>query len=212
MEIYIYGFLTLALAHFMALLSPGADFFIILSNSSKYGRLSGILTSIGIAFANLVYILLALFGISLIKDNQAIFLIIKTLGSFYLLYLGFLLLKSKKRDIFKKKIERKQKRKDILKYFSQGFLSAILNPKNSIFYFTMFSISLQNNIAFFIQTFYAAWMFFAVLFWDIFIVYLVTNKKSKSFLEKYSYTIEKVSGFILFFIGLSILITTYIID
>jgi len=209
MEIYLTSFISLALAHFVALLSPGVDFFIILSNSSKYGKFSGIITSIGIAFANLVYILLALFGITLIKDNQFIFMSLKILGSLYLLYIGYLLLTSKKRELFSQKIEKKENKKDIFKYFSVGFLSAILNPKNSIFYFTMFSISIQNDTPFFIQSFYATWMFIAVLFWDIFIVYLVTNKKSRIFMEKYSNLIEKISGIILFIIGGSIIFNTF---
>lgn len=209
MEIYLSDFLALALAHFVALLSPGVDFFLILSNSSKYGKLSGIITSFGIAIANLVYILLALFGITLIKDNELIFNSVKILGSLYLLCIGYLLLNSKKRELFGNKIEKKENKKDIFKYFSMGFLSAILNPKNSIFYFTMFSISLENHTPFFIQTFYSLWMFFAVLLWDIFIVYLVTNKKSRLFLENYSYYIEKVSGSILFILGLSIIYNSF---
>lgn len=209
MEIYLSGFITLALGHFVALLSPGVDFFIILTNSSKYGKLAGIVTSIGIAFANLFYIFLALFGISLIKDNALIFLTIKILGSFYLLYIGYLLLSSKKRELFSQKIKKNETKKDIFKYFSIGFLSAILNPKNSIFYFTMFSISMQNDTPFYIQSFYAIWMFLAVLLWDIFVVYLVTNNKSRIFLEKYSNFIEKISGIILFVIGISIIFNTF---
>lgn len=209
MEIYFTNFLALALAHFVALLSPGVDFFIILSNSSKYGKVSGIITSIGIAFANLFYIFLALFGITLIKDNEFIFITMKILGSLYLLYIGYLLLSSKKRELFSEKIERKETKKDIFNYFSIGFLSAILNPKNSIFYFTMFSISIQNDTPLYIQTFYATWMFLAVLLWDIFIVYLVTNKKSRIFLEKYSNFIEKISGIILFIIGVSIIFKSF---
>lgn len=209
MEIYLSDFLALALAHFVALLSPGVDFFIILSNSSKYGKISGIITSIGIAFANLVYILLALFGITLIKDNELIFTIIKILGSFYLLYIGYLLLSSKKRKLFSEKIELQKTKKDIFKYFSIGFLSAILNPKNSIFYFTMFSISIKNHTPFYVQSFYASWMFLAVLFWDIFIVYLVTNSKSRVFLEKYSNIIEKLSGSVLLLISGFILFNSF---
>lgn len=208
MEIYLGSFLALALAHFVALLSPGVDFFIILSNSSKYGKLSGIITSVGIALANLVYILLALFGITLIKDNEIIFTSIKILGSLYLLYIGYLLLSSKKRELFKDKVQKKKNPKDMFKYFWMGFLSALLNPKNSIFYFTMFSISIQNDTPFFVQSFYASWMFLAVLFWDIFIVYLVTNNKSRIFMEKYSNLIEKISGIVLFIISFSIIFNT----
>lgn len=103
MEIYLISFLSLALAHFVALLSPGVDFFLILTNSSKHGRASGVITSIGIAFANLVYILLALFGITLIKDNEFIFSSMKILGSLYLLYIGYLLLSAKKENSLMKK-------------------------------------------------------------------------------------------------------------
>jgi threonine/homoserine/homoserine lactone efflux protein len=72
----------------------------------------------------------------------------------------------------------------------------------------MFSISIKNDTSFFIQSFYACWMFLAVLFWDIFIVYLVTNKKSRIFMEKYSNFIEKFSGIILFIIGITIIFNT----
>lgn len=209
MEIYLSAFITLALAHFVALLSPGVDFFIILSNSSKHGKLSGIVTSFGISVANLVYILLALLGISLIKDNENIFLVIKLLGSLYLIYIAFMLLKTKKRELFSKEEIKIKSKKRLIKYFSMGFLSAILNPKNSIFYFTMFSISINITTPLFIQTFYALWMFLAVLFWDIFIVYLVTNKKSKYIFQKYSNHIEKISGLILLFIASFIIIDSF---
>jgi len=210
-ELYLSGFLTLALAHFVALLRPGVDFFIIISNSSKYGKLSGIISSFGIASANLVYILLALFGIGLIRDNLILFTAIKVIGAIYLLYIGFLLLRASKRDLFNT-IENsellKMSKKLILKHFGVGFLSALLNPKNSIFYFTMFSISVQNDTPFEIQSLYALWMFSAVLVWDIFVVYLVTNKKSKKFMQKYSNKIEKISGGILILIAGSIMINT----
>jgi len=211
MELYLSGFITLALAHFVALLSPGVDFFIIISNSSKYGKLSGIISSFGIASANLVYILLALFGIGLIKDNAMLFTAIKVIGAIYLLYIGFLLLSASKRDLFNT-IENsellKMSKQLILKHFGVGFLSALLNPKNSIFYFTMFSISVQNDTPFEIQSLYALWMFSAVLLWDIFVVYLVTNKKSKKFMQKYSNKIEKISGAILIVLAGSIMIST----
>lgn len=209
MEIYLTSFLTLALAHFIALLSPGVDFFIILSNSSKYGKTSGIISSFGIACANLVYILLALLGITIIKDNDIIFNSIKIFGSLYLFYIAYLLLSSKKRELFSNNTKIKNNSKDMQKFFLQGFLSALLNPKNSIFYFTMFSISIENHTPFFIQVLYSLWMFLAVLFWDIFIVYIVTNNKSRLFMQKYLNLIEKSSGIILLFIGLLIIINTF---
>ena len=203
---YFYDFTALAFAHFVALLSPGVDFFIIIGNSSKYGKLAGISTAFGIAMANLVYILLALFGITLIKDNEFIFISIKILGSLYLFYMAYLLLMAPKRALFEKNDSLTVKsKKELLGYFMSGFLSAILNPKNSIFYFTMFSIALQSHTPLAIQGFYAIWMFLAVLAWDIFIVYLVNHEKAKIFMDKYSNKVEKVSGGILLIIGSAII-------
>lgn len=197
---YFQDFLTLAFAHFIALLSPGADFFIIIGNSSKYGKFPGILTACGIAIANLVYILFALFSINLIKDNEILFICIKFLGSFYLLYLSYQLIVAPKRKLFENNRKRKNKKLYLI-YFFQGFLSAILNPKNSIFYFTMFSITTSEDTSFNIELFYGLWMFFAVLVWDIFIVYLVNHENIQKFMEKYSNKVEKISGLILIFIA-----------
>lgn len=206
MEFNLLAFFTLALAHFLALLSPGVDFFIIISNTSKYGKISGIFTSFGIAFANLVYILLAILGISMIQDNINVFLFIKIFGALYLLYIAKSLLEVRKRDLFKKnESSTKTFKEGLLKHFFMGFFSALLNPKNSIFYFTLFSLSIKDNTTIYTQYFYAAWMFFAVLFWDIFIVSLLANKKSKLFMQKYSNTIEKISAYILIIISVIIL-------
>lgn len=202
---YFYDFIPLAFGHLLALLSPGADFFVIISNTSKAGKLSGVLTSFGIAFANLIYILLALLGITFIKDYQNIFDLIKILGALYLLYIAYCLIKSSKRDIFSNK-ETTKKTISLKKSFLLGFLSAILNPKNSIFYLTLFSISIKEHTPIIVQSLYASWMFLAVLFWDIFIVYLLSLKKAKIFMQKYSIYIEKGSGVFLALIAILILV------
>ena len=141
LELYLQDFLLLAFAHFLALISPGVDFFIIINSSLKYGKKFGIITAFGIAIANLIYILLALYGITIIKENIYIFNTLKILGSLYLFYISYHLIQSKKRNLFSKQIKHSNDNKS-LECFIKGFISAILNPKNFIFYFTMFSITI----------------------------------------------------------------------
>ena len=203
-EIYLQSFLILAFAHFLALISPGVDFFIIINSTIKNGRKAGIIVAFGISIANLVYILLALFGIMVIKENLYIFNSLKILGSVYLLYISYHLFKSKKKELFENS-SKNQKSITLTSSFLKGFLSAILNPKNFIFYFTMFSITTQNNTPFFIQTIYGIWMFFAVLIWDIFIVYILSLEKIKQFFNRYIYLIEKISAVFLSFVALIII-------
>lgn len=203
-EIYLQSFLILTFTHFLALISPGVDFFIIINSTIRSGKKAGIITAFGISIANLIYILLALFGMIIIKDNPIIFNSLKLLGCTYLFYISCHLFKSKKKDLFEN-LSKKKKVDTHLSNFFKGFLSAILNPKNFIFYFTMFSITAQNNTPFFIQTIYGLWMFFAVLIWDIFIVYVLSLEKMKQLFNRYIYLIEKISALFLSFVALMII-------
>lgn len=207
LEIFLEGFLLLAFAHFLALISPGVDFFIIINSTLKYSKKAGVMTAFGIALANLVYILLALFGITIIKENIFIFNSLKILGSIYLIYISYHLINSKKKDLFKNSIENKNSQK-LLNSFLKGFISAILNPKNFIFYFTMFSITVEEFTPLFIQVIYASWMFFAVLVWDIFIVYIIGIKKITSFFNTYMSLIENISALFLTFVAFMIIYKT----
>ncbi|XPV68596.1 MAG: LysE family translocator [Halarcobacter sp.] len=203
-EIFLQGFIPLALAHFLALLSPGADFFILISTSIKQGKLSGLLTAFGIALGNAIYISFALFGMILIQNNSILFFSIKIIGVLYLLYLSYGLIASKKRDLFSN-ISSDLHKKDIIKSVLKGLFSALLNPKNSLFYFTMFSISSSEHIPFNYQLYYAIWMFSAVLIWDCFIVYLIHSKQNRILIQTYSNKIEKYSGYILLILACIIL-------
>lgn len=203
-DILIQDFFLLSSAHFLALISPGVDFFIIISSSIRYGKIAASLCAMGIAIANLFYIIIAYLGIIFIQDNSYIFNLIKLLGSFYLLYISYFLLKSKNRELFKKN-EKKIKESNFLKDFFRGFTSAILNPKNSIFYFSIFSISLKSYTPFFMEIIYIAWMFLAVLIWNLFIIYLLEKEKIKSFLNKNIAFIEKICALFLSLISFYII-------
>ena len=208
-ELYLQDFILLASAHFLALISPGVDFFIIISTTTKYGKVSATLTAFGIAIGNLFYIVLAFLGIIFIQDNIYLFNFFKLLGSFYLLYISYFLIKSQNRKLFK--IDNiKNLKPNFLKDFFRGFLSAILNPKNSIFYFTIFSITIKEITPFFIQIFYIFWLFSIVLLWDLFIIYLLGKKKIKAFLNKNISFIEKICAMFLSFISFYIIYSLFI--
>ena len=82
-------FLWSALAHLIALTSPGPDTAIVLRQVSMHGRSAGIKAAIGIGFGIYVHCLLAINGISLIiLSNDFYKLIISLIGGIYILYLG----------------------------------------------------------------------------------------------------------------------------
>ncbi|WP_428036573.1 LysE family translocator, partial [Amphritea sp.] len=92
------AFPALILAHFVALLSPGQDFFLISANAVRHGLAGSRFICLGVALGNGVYIAIAILGWSGIRDSPQLFSIIETLGAIYLLWIGIQLLRSQAGD------------------------------------------------------------------------------------------------------------------
>ena len=79
-------FFSAALAHLLAVMSPGPDTAIIFHQSFTKGRVQGILTALGIGFGIFIHCFFAISGISLLiySSDEAKFFI-KCMGAIYLL-------------------------------------------------------------------------------------------------------------------------------
>ena len=69
MQPYWPEFLVIALAHLLAVASPGPDFAIVLKHSVTYGRRCAIYTSLGVGTAILLHIAYTLIGIGLLLSQ-----------------------------------------------------------------------------------------------------------------------------------------------
>ena len=139
---YLEQFISIAIIHLFAVLSPGPDFTVVLRQSIVNGRYHAIITSIGIGAGILFHILYCVMGIDFISsDNNYIIYMIKYLGASYLMYIGFksILNKTIKID-FASNNEIKNKITSFRKSFTLGFLTNILNPKASLFFLSLFSL------------------------------------------------------------------------
>jgi threonine/homoserine/homoserine lactone efflux protein len=194
-------FFILASAHFLALLSPGVDFFLIVHTTLKRPIKDALKVCFGIASANALYILMAVLGLEIIRDLYFVLTLLRYLGSGYLIYIGVMLLKAKKIEIKSDK-----QSLHVKSYFLLGFLSAFLNPKNILFYFSLFSVIVSVQTSLHVRVLYGLWMSFAVLAWDVFVVYLLGNKRVKNRLSFYIYHIEKVAGIVLISFGVSLML------
>lgn len=88
------AFPALALAHFVALLSPGPDFFLLVGYAVRYRMRGSTGLCVGIAVGNGLYILLAIIGWGSCA-SFLLFTIIELLGALYLLWIGSLLIRSR---------------------------------------------------------------------------------------------------------------------
>ena len=89
------AFPALALSHFVALLSPGPDFFLLVGYAIRYRLRGSVGLCIGIAAGNGLYIILAVIGWGILRHAPLLFTVIELLGAAYLLWIGSLLLRSR---------------------------------------------------------------------------------------------------------------------
>lgn len=130
--------LSLGIIGLLIVISPGADFVLILRNSISAGRGAGIFTACGISLAIGFHISYSMLGISyLISQNIMLFTLIKYAGAAYLIYIGVqsILTANNKMD----DIESNASTVKPLLYLLQGFLCNALNPKTMLFFISLFS-------------------------------------------------------------------------
>ena len=184
-------------------MSPGPSMALIIRNSIKYGRVSGLLSSIGHAIGIGIYAAISIVGLQLILINNIfVFNAIQFCGSIFLLILGILFLKNSGEEL---SIDHEQKK---LNSFAQGFAISILNPKILIWFAAIFSQFIDissTSMTKFIMVFLASSIDGV---WYVIVTVTVTGFGLKKFLENNTKTIQNISGIVLIFISLIILYNT----
>lgn len=198
-------FLVLALAHWLALLSPGQDFVLLVTQTLRFGHQRSRYAVYGIALGNLFYIILVIAVGAKLRDYPLVFNIIQWIGVIYLAWIGINLLRAQPADISATSIEAYPNNRS--KTFMLGLGSALLNPKNALFYLSLMSSILGEQATWQQQTFAGLWMFLVVLVWDWLLVLWLARPMFRRRLQRYLHWLERTSGGI--FLGLSAILALW---
>ena len=194
-------FVWSAVAHFIALTSPGPDTAIVVRQVSIYGRSAGIKTALGIGFGILFHCILAISGISLlIISNNLYKLIISIIGGLYISYLGISIFLSDLESTTDEKKFRYEKNSFIV-----GLITNIFNVKAFLFFVSLFSILVESlsGIYYFLFPLYFS---ITSALWFIFISIVITHSSININIYTNKY-LTSVMSFILCFIGIFIIIS-----
>ena len=184
-------------------MSPGPSMALIIRNSIKYGRVSGILSSIGHAIGIGIYAAVSVAGLQIILINNIfLFNTIQFCGSVFLLVLGILFLRDTGQKL---SIQNKQKS---VNSFMQGFAISILNPKILIWFAAIFSQFIEISSTNFIKLTMVLVASSIDGLWYIILTIIVTGFGLKQFLENNTKIIQNISGTVLIFISIIILYNT----
>jgi threonine/homoserine/homoserine lactone efflux protein len=195
-------FVLIASAHFLALLSPGPDFFLIMQASLRLPFRYALAVCTGITAANAFYLLFAVFSLEVVRETAWLMMLLKYLGALYLVFLGILLLRTSKRPLDQQGPANFLQMRHLGKQFLIGFMSGILNPKNVIFYLALFTVMVSDKTTFVTRCLYALWMISVVFIWDSGVVLVIGRDRVRDWLGRSVLFIEKISGVMLTLFGL----------
>lgn len=213
-------FITLTTIGILVIVSPGPDFAITTKSSLIDGRTAGLMSAVGIAFANLCHVIINLLGIGvIISQSLLIFSILKILGAAYLLYLGFTGLSTKPlssngdldNHLIKNTLSPSSKSisKKAKKGFLNGLLTSLLNPKAWLFYLSLFSVILSTQTPISSKILYGLWLSFMVLVWFMLVAIFFTNPIFGKKLNQYKHWIERFTGGVFILLGFQLLVSEF---
>ncbi|HEF0009078.1 MULTISPECIES: LysE family translocator [Citrobacter] len=201
-ELFPSAFPALALAHFVALLSPGPDFFLLVGYAVRYRMRGSAGLCVGIAIGNGLYILLAIIGWGILRQLPLLFKVIELLGALYLLWIGSLLIRSRPQTLTG--ADAQSTCPGFGKQLLLGLGSSLLNPKNALFYLALMTALLGPSVTLLQQTMSGIWMTSVVLFWDLLIVMFIGLPQIQRRLTRGILWIERIAGGVLIIFGCAI--------
>ncbi|MBL0888698.1 LysE family translocator [Myceligenerans indicum] len=194
-------FLAVAVAHFLALLIPGVDFFLIARTAMTSGWRNASGACVGIASANGIFIAAAFSGLSLVSD-PAILHATQAAGGAFLTYVGIVFLRA--RPSTELSAEPPAARVTWMRSLGFGLASGLLNPKNALFYVSLAAALTDATPA--ALTLYGTWMVALVLGWDLFVAVVLGSERALAGLSRVLPWLTRAAGGFLLLFGLGMIV------
>lgn len=133
----IHDLFLFALAAFILVISPGPNMIYLISRSITQGRRAGLISLAGVVCGFMFHIVMVSFGLTAVLFAVPYaYIILKSLGTIYLLYLAYQAIKPNSKNIFE--VDKNIPADKPGKLFAVGFFTNVLNPKVAVFYLSFF--------------------------------------------------------------------------
>lgn len=175
------AFVFFTIAYLLAAGAAGADTMLIVSRTIVGGRASALQYALGIALAKTTMISLAFFGIgALLAGNPQLFVILKTLGAGFLLFMALRLWLAKPTDAALAATSKTSSRATSV---LGGFLVGISNPQPLLFYSSIVPMVVAQGLNTF-SDLVVLWLIVIIGFTLITLFYMSLASVLKRWLDK----------------------------
>ena len=132
---------TITLFGIMVVLAvmPSTSVALVVTRSATLGVGNGFAVAVGIILGDLVFIMLAILGLSVVAETMGgLFMVIKYLGALYLLWLGFSLFKARNKTTIT--VNSTREKGNLVTSFLAGFILTLGDVKAIVFYVSLFPV------------------------------------------------------------------------
>lgn len=189
------SFFIIAVLYFTGISSPGPSLVFIITSSLCVGKRQGLMSAIGVVIAIAVQVVLVLFFLKLIAENDDLFKILQHFCAAFLIYTGISLAIKDNQNI-EKKLHFSNSN-----FFFKGFFIELLNPIAITFFLSIFTLYAQSE-NWFINLLYLLEVFIIGTFWFLGLVFLISIPKFYNIFFNYRNLMCKISGIFFFTSGL----------
>jgi len=204
-------FLTVAVAHLLAVASPGPDFAMVVRQSLTHGRRAAVWTSIGIGTAILVHVTYALLGIGiLLRASHLWFSGMKYLCAAYLAWIGLKSALTRPRQGLAgapagAEAELARPAQPAARVaWTTGFLTNVFNPKATLFFIALFAAVIDPATPKLIQVGYGLWMSLTTMAWFVMVSAIFTRDDVRRMFLKGGHWIDRGMGAVLIAIAVAL--------
>lgn len=212
MHDYAFEFSKVALAHILAVMSPGPDFAIVLRQSLRHGRRTATWTSLGVGAAITLHVAYSLLGLGvLLQRSPLAFSVLKYAGAAYLLWIGVQALGSAQRASLiddAALVAAPTTTPTARAAWLTGFLTNALNPKATLFFVALFVTVIDPATPIFIKAGYGGWMVAATTGWFCFVSAVFTRKSVRAAFMRRGHWVDRGLGAVFIVLAVSLMLAS----
>lgn len=195
-------FLTIVVAHALAVASPGPDFALVLRQSLAHGRRTALWSSLGIGCGLSIHIGYCILGLGyFLKNSEVALATVKYLGAAYLAWVGVQALRARARTGDVDLAAGATAPTDGAAW-TTGFLVNVLNPKAALFFISLFPLAVSVTTPKLVQVGYGVWMTVATVGWFSFVSVVFTREDVRRRFLRHGHWIDRALGVV--FIGFAV--------
>lgn len=198
-------FATVALAHALAVMSPGPDLAVITRQTLAHGRRAGLLTALGIASGITFHVAYGMFGLAFaIERYPALLQLLQLVGAALLLWIGWGAIRARPlADPASAATADGQRAAG--GDFTIGLATNLLNVKAMLFFVALCSAVITGATSTALKLALSAWMIVATGLWFSFVAWTLGHPAVRRHLLGVAHWIDRVMGVLLIALALGML-------